>query len=126
MARQAIDCHGNLLVADLDNARALRIDTATGAVLNVWNTTNPPLASARNIAGSCVNTAEVLIADRYNARVVRLNNDNNVIATYENNTGCGVAFTSKGEVLIAAAGGYNVAVMAHLTRTVSGEEAVNE
>ena len=107
----AIDCDGNLLVADMGNARAVRVNTQTGDVLNEWTTTKPALNYPWNIAGDCA-SKDVLIADAFNGRVVRMDNNNNVVAIYQNHTGYGVAFTPNGDVLVAPGGQYNVAVMA--------------
>ena len=117
----SIDCDGNLLVADMDNARAFRINTQTGDVMNVWTTTSPPLNYPWNIAGDC--DGNVYIADCFNGRMVRMDNDNNVVAIYNNRTGYGVAITSKGDVLTAPGGEYNVALMAPLKQDVTAVEA---
>ena len=116
----AIDCNGNLLVSDMQNARALRIDAVTGYVLNVWTTANPPLNYPWNIAGDCA--GDVYIADCFNARMVQLDSNNTVVAIYENSTGYGVAINSKNEVLVAPGGGYNVAMMARAGQSVAVEQ----
>ena len=106
----AIDCDGHLLVADMQRNRAVRFNAQTGAVMNVWTTTNPALSYPWNIAADCV--GHVYIADGFNGRVVQMDDDNRLLAVYMNGTGFGVAVSSKGEVLVAPGGGYNVAVMA--------------
>jgi sugar lactone lactonase YvrE len=106
----AIDCDGNLLVADTQHARAFRLNSKTGALLNEWTTANPPFKYPWNIAADCA--GHVYIADGTGGRVVELDNGNNIVAIYEiTETGIGVAISSKGDVLIAPGGKYNIAVM---------------
>jgi DNA-binding beta-propeller fold protein YncE len=104
----AIDCEGNLLVADMQHSRAFRLDRLTGALLNVWTTANPPLSYPWHIAADCA--GHVFLAD--GGRIVELDNGNNIVAFYVNGTGIGVAISTKGDLLVAPGGGYNVAVMA--------------
>jgi streptogramin lyase len=109
----AIDCDGNLLVADMQHSRAFRLDSRTGALLNVWTTANPPLSYPWHIAADC--EGHVFLAD--GGRIVELDNGNNIVAFYVNGTGIGVAISTKGDLLVAPGGGYNVAVMAKSTQS---------
>ena len=105
-----IDCEGNLLATDMQRARALRFNRNTGALMNVWTTSNPPLNYPWNIAADCA--GHVYIADAFGGRVVQMDGQNTLLTVYVNSTGYGVAVTSKGDVLVAPGGGYNVALMA--------------
>jgi serine/threonine-protein kinase len=120
----AIDLAGNLLVAQ--STRALRFDTKTGALLMVWNTTDPPLTYVTNIAVDVKGI--VYIADAFGGHVVSMDDNNNVVAIYEPSgkpfCAIGVAITSTGNVLIANCGNKVVLMDSKEERSALGKAVV--
>ena len=74
---------------------AMRYDAVTGELLNVFTTSEPALNYPWNINAACSYQPEhVFIADGFGGRVVEMDYNNSVVATY----GCGevgVAISSR-------------------------------